>query len=131
MSDPIANMLTAIRNGFLVKAKNVTVPYSRIKKAIAKILTEENFLAGFEIEGKKPVEKKLVLALAYRQKKPAVTRIKRVSRPGCRIYAKAGKVVPVRQGFGVTVVSTSQGLMTDKQANKKNLGGEVLFQVWR
>jgi len=130
ISDPIADMLTRIRNGYLVRKKTVEVPYSQIKEEMAKILMKEKFLAKTEVQGEKPAEKKIVCQLKYEGKKPALTDIKRISKPGLRFYAKANKIPPVRLGFGISIVSTPAGLMTDREARKKNLGGEVICQVW-
>lgn len=130
MTDPIADMITGIRNGYLARKKVVTVPYSLIKAELAKILVKENFLTMMETEGKTPSEKKINLGLRYENKEPAVTGIKRISKPGRRVYARADKIPIVRLGFGATLVSTPLGLMTDKEAKKKNLGGEIICQVW-
>lgn len=130
MTDPIADMLTRIRNGYLAGKQIVDVPYSRLKEEIAKILVREKFLAEVKVQGKKPREKKIVLTLRYKGKEPALAGIKRISKPGLRVYAKAGKIPPVRLGFGITIVSTSSGLMTDREARRKNLGGEIICQVW-
>lgn len=130
ISDPIADILTRIRNGYLVRKKAVEVPYSQIKEQIAKILVKEKFLAKTEIQGEKPPQKKIVLHLKYEGKNPALTGIKQISKPGRRVYTKADKIPAVRLGFGVTIVSTSAGLMIDREAKKKNLGGEVICQVW-
>lgn len=130
MSDPIADILTRIRNGYLVKKKTVEAPYSQMIHQIAKVLVKEKFLAKIEIQGKKPAEKKIVLHLKYKGKEPALTGIKRISKPGLRVYTKAKKIPAVRLGFGVTIVSTPAGLMTDREARKKKLGGEIICQVW-
>lgn len=130
VSDPIADMLTRIRNGYLVKKKTVETPYSKIIQKIAEILVREKFLAKIEIQGKSPVEKKIVLHLKYQDKKPALTGIKRISKPGLRIYTKTDKIPSVRLGVGITIISTPAGLMTDREARKKKLGGEIICQVW-
>lgn len=130
MSDPIADMLTRIRNSYLARKKTAEVPYSQVKEKIAKILIKEKFLTKMEIQGKKPVGKKIILSLKYEGKEPVLTGVKRISKPGLRVYAKAGKIPRVRLGFGITIISTPSGLMTDQEARKKNLGGEVICQVW-
>jgi small subunit ribosomal protein S8 len=130
MSDQIADMLTRIRNGYMARKISVLVPYSRQKQAVAGILVEEGFLAKMETEGKTPAEKKLRLTLKYHRKEPAVTKLIRVSKPGRRVYCRADKIPAVRYGFGVTILSSSSGIITDKQAKKLNLGGEVICQVW-
>lgn len=130
MTDPIADMLSRIRNGYLVRKKFVETPYSKFKKEIAQILVAEKFLAKIEVLGKRPQEKKIVFHLKYKDKEPALTRIRRISKPGLRVYVRADKIPPVRLGFGISVISTPAGLMTDREARKKNLGGEVICQVW-
>jgi len=130
MTDPIADMITRIRNGYLARNKTVEIPHSRIKAELAKILVEEKFLTKMEITGKTPSEKKIGLELRYENKQPAISKIKRISTPGRRIYARADKIPAVRQGFGITLVSTSVGLMTNRKAKNKNLGGEIICQVW-
>lgn len=129
-TDPVADMLTRIRNGYLAGKKVVPVPYSKLKKAVASLLVNEGYLKSAEVEGKKPTEKQLKLDLRYSQGRPAIVGIKRLSKPGLRRYARADKIPPVRWGIGITVLSTSAGVMTDKEARKKNLGGEILCQVW-
>jgi len=130
VTDPIADFLTRIRNGYLIRKKTVKVPYSKIIQKIGEILFKEKFLSKVEIQEKKPQEKKIILHLKYDGKKPVLTGIKQISRPGLRVYAKADKIPSVRLGFGITIVSTPSGLMTNREAKKKNLGGEVICQVW-
>lgn len=130
MSDPIGDMLTRIRNGYLVRKKTVVIPYSRIKEKIVKILLKENFLANAKTQKGARTQKTILLTLKYKDKEPALTGIKRISKPGLRVYAKANKIPAVRLGFGITIVSTPSGLLTDREARKKNLGGEVICQVW-
>lgn len=128
MTDPIADFLIRIKNGYLAGKKQVEVPYSKIKEKIAQILVKEGYLKEFKIENLK--FKILKLTLKYEGKKPALEEVRRISKPGLRIYAKAKKIPAVRFGFGITIVSTSSGLMTLSQARKKNLGGEVICQIW-
>lgn len=130
MTDPIGDFLTRIRNGYLAGKKTIEVPHAKIKEKIGEILVKEGYLKGMEVEGKKPQEKKLVLSLKYPKKKPAIIGIKRVSKPGVRLYAKTDKIPRVRWGKGLVILSTPGGLMTDKEAKKKKLGGEVICQVW-
>lgn len=130
LSDPIADMLTRIRNGYLAHQRQVEVPYSRVKEAIAKILVEEGFAAGVEASGKKPKDKRLLIRLKYEAKKPVLTGIKRISKPGVRTYSPADKLPLVQSGFGISIVSTPKGIMTAAEARKKNVGGEVICNVW-
>jgi len=127
--DPIADMLTIIRNAQAVLKETVVVPYSEIKFEIAKVLKKENFIEEIEKKGKK-IRKTIEIKLKYKDKEPAISGIKRVSKPGQRIYTAAGKIKGIRGGYGMAIISTSKGLMTDKEARKQNLGGEILCKVW-
>ncbi|MBI5465606.1 30S ribosomal protein S8 [Candidatus Gottesmanbacteria bacterium] len=140
LSDPIADFLSRIKNGYLAKKKEITVPFSKIKENLAKILVEEGYLSNGKWQSAQkrvPAEsangkskKELVLTLKYEKKKPALTDIKRVSKPGLRIYVDKTKIPKVLGGLGITIVSTPKGLMTDKEARKKGLGGEIICKVW-
>jgi len=130
MSDPIADLLTSLRNGYSAGKRTVAVPYSQFKESLGQILVKEGFLTKLTVQGKKPTEKKILFQLKYQAKKPALQGIKRISKPGVRLYAKAKRMPPVREGFGITIVSTPAGLMTGKEANQKKLGGEIICQVW-
>jgi len=127
--DPIADMLTIIRNAQAVLKETVVVPYSGIKFEIAKVLKKENFIEEIEKKGKK-IRKTIEIKLKYKDKEPAISGLKRVSKPGQRIYTAAGDIKGVRGGYGITIISTSKGLMTGKEARKQNLGGEILCKVW-
>jgi small subunit ribosomal protein S8 len=129
MTDPISDMLTRIKNGYLAGQKQVEMPSSKMKMSLAKILAEESFLKKVE---QKIVEKrpKLVLTLAYHGKKPAISEIQRVSRPGRRFYVRAKQISSVISGLGRLIISTPVGLMTGQSARKKSLGGEVICKVW-
>lgn len=130
MTDPIADMLTRIRNGNSVRHENVVVPASRMKKEIAKILLDEGFINGFSVEedGKQGM---MTVELKYGPNgEKVITGIKRISKPGLRVYVKAGEVPRVLGGLGIAIVSTSQGIMPDREARKNGIGGEVLCYVW-
>lgn len=130
MTDPIADMLTRIRNALTAKHDSVEIPASNMKKEIANILLSEGFVQDvkFEEDG---VQGKIVVTLKYGPKKEKViSGLKRVSRPGLRVYAGASELPKVLGGMGIAVLSTSKGIMTDKQARKTNVGGEVLCYVW-
>lgn len=129
ISDPIADMCARIKNAYQVRHKNLAIPFSKMKEEIAKILVAEGYIKEMKIEGKDK-EKRIILILLYKKKQPAMTGIKRISRPGVRAYAKANKISPVLSGLGISVISTSQGLMTNRQARKKNLGGEIICSIW-
>ena len=130
ISDTIADMLTRIRNASSAKHDSVDVPASNVKKAIAQILLDEGYITGFQVEedGKQGV---IHIVLKYGQNKSQIiTGIKRVSKPGLRIYTNVEDMPKVMRGLGIAILSTSKGIMTDKQARKDNVGGEVLAFVW-
>ena len=130
VTDPIADMLTRIRNANAMKYKEVSMPVSKVKTEIAKILKEEGFIEDYKVS-KDGDFGKLVLTLKYTNKKERViTGLKRISKPGLRVYAKSNEVPKVLNGFGIAVVSTSRGIMTDKEARKQNLGGEIMAYIW-
>lgn len=127
MQDPIADMLTRIRNGQSAAKKTVEIPASKIKKAIAEVLVEEGFINSFSVaEGSIP---SMTVELKYYQGKPVIDELKRISRPGLRIYKKADDLPKVIGGLGIAVVSTSQGVMTDRAARKAGHGGEIICTV--
>ena len=130
ITDPIADMLTRIRNANTAKHETVDVPASNMMKAIAEILNEEGYIAGYQVieDGKQGV---IRIALKYGpNKEKVISGLKRVSKPGLRIYAGAEELPRVLKGLGIAIVSTSKGIMTDKAARKQNIGGEVLAFVW-
>jgi len=130
MTDTIADMLTRIRNGLVAKHESVDVPASNVKMAIAKILLEEGYIKGFELieDG---IQKNIRIQLKYGpNKQKVIVGIKRISRPGLRVYARKDEIPKVLGGLGVAILSTSRGIMTDKEARKQGVGGEVLAYVW-
>ena len=129
MTDPIADMLTRIRNALTAKHETVEVPASNMKKAIANILVEEGYIAQAEFvdDG---LSGKIVITLKYADGKPVITGLKRVSKPGLRKYAGADNMPKVLGGLGTAIVATSKGIMTDRQAKAANVGGEMLCFVW-
>ena len=130
MTDPIADMLTRIRNGLTVHKETVEVPSSKMKSAIAQIMLEEGYLKGVELV-EDGFNGKLVLTLKYTDdNRSVINGLKRVSKPGLRTYSGAEKMPKVLGGFGIAIVSTNQGIMTDKQAKLRNVGGEVLCYVY-
>ena len=130
VTDPIADMLTRIRNANAMRYKEVEVPASNLKQEIARILKEEGFTADYKIK-ENSVQNIIVLSLKYGQNKERViSGLKRISKPGLRVYAKASEMPKVLNGLGIAIVSTSKGLMTDKNARKESLGGEVLAYIW-
>ncbi|EEI86525.1 30S ribosomal protein S8 [Anaerococcus lactolyticus] len=130
MTDPIADMLTRIRNGNKANHKKITLPSSNEKKAIAQILLDEGFITGFNVEedNKQGI---LTIDLKYTENgERVISGLRRISKPGLRVYVKANEVPKVLDGLGTAIISTSKGLMTDRAARKENVGGEVICYVW-
>lgn len=129
MSDPIADMLTRIRNGQHVGMESVTMPSSGRKEAIAKVLQDEGYIGGFSVEAVPGNKKNLTIDLKYFEGKPVIEKIQRLSRPGLRIYKQKDELPSVLGGLGVAIISTSKGLMTDRAARSQGIGGEVICVV--
>ena len=129
MTDPIADMLTRIRNGLAAKHETVTMPSSKEKVAIAKILLDEGYINGYKVEG--DTKKTLTIDLKYGKKgEKVISGLRRISKPGLRVYAKVENLPRVLNGLGTALISTSGGMMTDRDARKKNMGGEVIAYIW-
>ena len=130
MTDPIADMLTRLRNANSAFHDEVVMPHSKLKGHIAEILKQEGYIAGYVVEDLE-VGKNLIIDLKFGpNRERSIAGIKRISKPGLRVYAKSTALPRVLGGLGVAIISTSNGLMTDKQANKRGVGGEVLAYVW-
>jgi len=125
-NDPVADLLTRVRNAAGARHETVSVPASRMKAEVARILRDEGFIAGYD----QPNARELVLRMKYVGKMPAVSGLRRISKPGLRVYARKSEMPRVLGGLGVVIVSTSSGLMTGREAQRKGLGGEVLAYVW-
>jgi small subunit ribosomal protein S8 len=128
MSDPIADMLTRIRNAQSVEKANVSMPASKLKIAIAQVLRDEGYIDGYSVKGEK-AKAELEIALKYYAGRPVIERIERVSRPGLRVYKGRNDIPTVMNGLGVAIVTTPQGVMTDRKARQTGVGGEVLCYV--
>ena len=128
MTDPVADFLTRLRNANLAQLESASVPYSKLKGNIAEILKSEGYIKDFTVEDAK-VGKKLTITMKYGEGK-AISGIKRVSKPGLRVYAKSDELPRVLGGLGIAIISSSSGLLTDRQAAKKGVGGEVVAYVW-
>ncbi len=128
MSDPISDMLTRIRNGGRALLPAVEMPHSRIKESVARILKSEGYVNDVAVEGE--AKKKIKIRLKYEGKKSVIEGLRRISKPGLRKYVGATEIPRVRGGLGVAILSTSEGLLTDSQARRKNLGGELLCHIW-
>ena len=130
VTDTIADMLTRIRNANQMHYEEVKVPASNVKKEIARILKEEGFIKDYKIDNS-DAQGTIILTLKYTDKKERViTGLKRISKPGLRVYANKDEIPKVLNGLGIAIISTSKGIMTDKQARKENIGGEVLAYIW-
>jgi small subunit ribosomal protein S8 len=137
MTDPIADMLTRLRNANQAYHDTVTMPYSKLKAGVAEILQQEGYITSWKVEdaaaseAAQTVGKVLTLTLKYGQNRErSIAGLRRISKPGLRVYAKSTGLPKVLGGLGVAIISTSQGLLTDRQANQKGVGGEVLAYVW-
>ncbi len=129
MSDPISNFIISIKNALLARKETVVIPYSKLKESMAGILVREGYVAEVSIDDSAPF-KQIVLTLKYVGKMPAVTEVRRLSKPGRRVYAPAGQIPKALGGYGITIVSTNKGILTDKEARQQNVGGELICQVW-
>ena len=125
MTDPIADMLTRIRNANQNRAPFCEIPTSKVKTEIAKILKDEGFIEEYKIDGNTTT-----LTLKYKNKERVITGLKRISKPGLRVYAGCDELPTVLNGLGIAIISTSKGIMTDKEARRNSLGGEVIAYVW-
>ncbi|MBM3154313.1 MAG: 30S ribosomal protein S8 [Chloroflexi bacterium] len=129
VTDPIADMLTRIRNAIMVRHDSVLVPASKTKLSIARILKDEGFISDYAVLRGKP-QRMIKIVLKYIDEQPAIVGLERVSKPGLRVYVGKREIPRVYGGLGITIVSTSNGIMTGQEAWRKNLGGELLCSVW-
>jgi small subunit ribosomal protein S8 len=130
MSDPIADLLTRIRNAHIARLDSLQVRYSKLKADIAELMKHEGFVTDVEVISEGPKKELSIQLKYYGEREPAIRGLKRISRPGLRNYVKAAEVPRVLDGMGVAIMSTSSGILTDRQARRKNVGGEVLCHVW-
>lgn|SRR3990172_9856474 len=129
MTDPISDMIIRIKNALLARRKEVRIPHSKIKQAMAEILVENSYVESYKVEKETPQDV-IVVILSYENKWPKITGVKRISKPGRRLYTPVGRIPATLNGYGITILSTSKGLLTDKQARQQNVGGEILCQIW-
>lgn len=129
MSDPIADMLTRIRNAQAVGKNSVSIPYSNMKKDIAELLSQEGYVEDMSIEGDQP-KQDVVVKLKYTNEEPAIKSIERISVPGQRIYRGKDEIPRVKNGFGIAIISSSHGIITDDKARKEGIGGEIVCSVY-
>ena len=130
MTDPIADLLTQIKNGYLARLDTITVPYSHIKEEIVLMLAKQSLVRKAEVKIGESGHKQVEVHLFYENKKPKITNILRVSRPGKRVYVGKKEIPRVLGGLGLSILSTSKGLMTDKEARKQKIGGELICKIW-
>ena len=129
MTDPIADMLTRIRNAQAVEKETVDIPFSKMKFAIAQVLERRGFIKKIDLKGRK-VKRMIELTLKYKDSEPRIEGLKRVSKSGQRVYISMKGIHKVKGGLGISILSTSKGLMTDRDARAQNLGGEILCEIW-
>ena len=130
VTDPIADLLTRIRNANQMRYNEVVVPSSKMKLEIVEILKNEGYIASYKID-KNEVQDNIIITLKYgKNKERVISGLKRISKPGLRVYAKNDEIPKVLNGLGIAIISTSKGIMTDKEARKENIGGEVLAYIW-
>lgn len=129
MTDPIADMIIRIKNACMAERKDLVVPHSRVKEAIVKILKDHQYIEDYQLIDKKP-QKDIKILLKYVGKLSVITDVKRVSKPGRRIYVKADEIPQTLNGYGLTILSSNQGIIDDKKARKAQVGGEIICQIW-
>lgn len=129
MTDPIADLFNRIRNAQILSHPEVRIPFSKLKYEIAKILEQEKFVGKINKVGRK-TRKIIKIDLKYENGQPAISGLKKISKPGQRVYLPVKKIKPVRGGYGAAIISTPKGLMTDKKARKQKVGGEVICEIW-
>ena len=129
MTDPIADMLTRIRNANQMKKETVDIPASKLKQQVLEVLKQEGYIIGYMVVKGNPADY-IRVSLKYLQNERVVKGLKRISKPGLRVYAKSGEIPKVLNGLGIAIISTSNGIMTDREARKQNVGGEILAYVW-
>lgn len=129
MQDRLSDMITRIRNGYMAGKSQVVMPHTKLLESVARVMAAERYLGGVEVKEGKPSQL-LVLTLLYSNTRPAVNKLKMISKPGVRIYQKTKSLKPVLSGLGIKILSTSEGVMTSRQAKSKQLGGEVLIELW-
>jgi len=129
MTDPIADMIIRIKNSVMAGRKDLLVPHSKVKEAIARILADFNYIESYATEEVDSF-KQIKITLKYVGKTPVISGVKRISKPGCRIYKNADAIPSTLNGYGLTILSTNKGIMDGKSARKNNIGGEVLCQIW-
>lgn len=129
MTDPVADMIIRIKNALLARHTEVEIPHSKLKESIGRILEKQGYVGEMEIKQDGP-QPTMLIKLKYKNKAPVITDVRRLSKPGRRVYATAKKIPKTLGGYGITIVSTSHGVFTDQEARQQNVGGELLCQIW-
>lgn len=129
ITDPISDLVVRVKNANARKHKSLSVPYSVKKEAIIKLIEREGYISSYSVEGE-GVNKSLVITLKYKKNQSAIVGIKRVSKPGLRVYVKSDEIPAILSGYGTVIISTSKGLMTGAEARKENVGGEIIAYIW-
>lgn len=129
ITDPVSDMIIRIFNAYQSEHETVMIPHSRMKEAIAKILTDNKYVESYDINEKKP-QSEIIIKLRYVDQVSSITGVKRVSKPGRRLYTAADKIPVTLGGYGITILSTNKGVITGKKARKQNVGGEILCKIW-
>ena len=130
INDHISDMLTRIKNAYAMHKKTISMPYTKVIEAVAKVMLDEKYITKLEVAGDKVTNKVLTLTLTYKADTAAISYVKRISKPGVRIYRHLGDFKPVLSGLGIAIISTSKGIMSDRQAKINKIGGEVLAELW-
>lgn len=130
INDHISDMITRIKNATYMHKKSVAMPYTKVLSEVARVLLEEKYISDIKVEGDGVVDKKLVLTLSYKADSAAISSIKRISKPGVRIYRQVNNFKPVLSGLGIAILTTSKGVMSDRNAKINKIGGEVLLELW-
>jgi small subunit ribosomal protein S8 len=128
MENSIIDLIIRIKNGYMARKETIESPYSKYREAVLEKLVNLKFIKGYEVEGE--IKKRMTIALTYEEDKPAISDVKIYSKPGMRLYISYKNLKPVLSGFGYSILSTSKGIMTDREAKKAKLGGELLFSFW-
>ena len=130
INDHISDMIVRIKNAYAMHKKTVSMPYTKVLEAVAKVMFDEKYIAKYELIGESVTDKALVLTLSYKSDTPAISAIKRISKPGVRIYRPLHNFKPVLSGLGIAILTTPKGIMSDRQAKMNKVGGEVLLELW-
>ena len=130
LTDPISDFLIQIKNGYMARKENVVIPYSKIKEELANLLSKKGYLGKVQVRQKSKIMRDLAIYLIYEGRQPKLTDVVRVSKISRRVYVKKGKILKVLSGLGISIISTSSGLMVGSEARKKGLGGEIICKVW-